>query len=257
MKKNLLIKTISVLCIILLFSMVEIQAQTPVWTLDFESAGGYSTSITEFTDAYYDYFLRTDGSDIGTAVEFLNVQGSYYFTAQDIDAEGETLPVEVVPMYGKSKLTLTGSLGDVMQESAMAALSYIRKNRIKFGLDAEFYDKLELHVHIPEGAVPKDGPSAGITLATALISLLTNQPIRRDVAMTGEITLRGRVLGVGGLKEKAMAAHRAGIKIFVLPKQNEKDMVDIPTKVRRDMAFVFVESMPQVLEHALQPADTD
>ena len=139
-----------------------------------------------------------------------------------------------------------------MQESAQAALSYVLSWASQ--IDAEEppdFDKIDVHIHVPEGAIPKDGPSAGITIATALVSVLTECPVRRDVAMTGEITLRGRVLGIGGLKEKAMAAHRAGIKTLILPKRNKKDLVDIPPKVRRDMKFHFVESMDAVLDQAL------
>jgi ATP-dependent Lon protease len=142
-----------------------------------------------------------------------------------------------------------------MQESAQAALSYARSHLSALQSTSRplDFDKIDIHIHVPEGAIPKDGPSAGITIATALISALTERPVRRDAAMTGEITLRGRVLAIGGLKEKAMSAHRAGIKTFLLPKRNQKDMVDIPSKVRRDMAFVFVESMDEVLDQALMP----
>jgi ATP-dependent Lon protease len=172
-------------------------------------------------------------------------------------AGGDLMPVEVSLLEGKGNLTLTGQLGEVMQESAQAALSFARAYiNARFPDDDKLdFDKLDIHVHLPEGAIPKDGPSAGITMATALVSALTEQPVRRDVAMTGEITLRGRVLGIGGLKEKAMSAHRAGIKTFVLPERNKSDLVDIPAKVKRDMTFVFVESMEQVLEHALRLAD--
>ena len=167
------------------------------------------------------------------------------------------MPIEVALMEGKGNLTLTGQLGDVMQESAQAALSYARSYlSAQYDLELDF-DKIDIHIHVPEGAIPKDGPSAGVTIATALISALTEKPIRRDVAMTGEITLRGRVLPVGGLKEKAMCAHRAGIKTFLLPKRNQKDMVDIPARVRRDMSFVFVEFMDHVLEHALSTSSPD
>jgi ATP-dependent Lon protease len=179
------------------------------------------------------------------------------------EAGGDLMPIEVVLMEGKGTLTLTGQLGDVMQESAQAAMSYARSYLSagsEIGIAEESdqldFEKIDVHIHVPEGAIPKDGPSAGITIATALISALTGSPIRRDVAMTGEITLRGRVLAIGGLKEKAMCAHRAGIKTFLLPKRNEKNLVDIPRKVRRDMSFVFVEQMDQVLEHALLPADS-
>lgn len=173
------------------------------------------------------------------------------------EAGGDLMPIEVALMEGKGNLTLTGQLGDVMQESAQAALSYARSYlSTQYDLELDF-DKMDIHIHVPEGAIPKDGPSAGVTIATALISALTEKPIRRDVAMTGEITLRGRVLPVGGLKEKAMCAHRAGIKIFLLPKRNQKDMVDIPARVRRDMSFVFVEFMDHVLEHALSEGSPD
>jgi ATP-dependent Lon protease len=170
------------------------------------------------------------------------------------EAGGDLMPIEVALMEGKGSLTLTGQLGDVMQESAQAALSYARSYLSTQDETSLDFDKIDIHVHVPEGAIPKDGPSAGITIATALISALTERPVRRDVAMTGEITLRGRVLPIGGLKEKAMCAHRAGIKTFILPKRNQKDMVDIPPKVRRDMSFVFADFMDNVLEHALGSA---
>ena len=173
------------------------------------------------------------------------------------EAGGDLMPIEIALMEGKGNLTLTGQLGEVMQESAQAALSYARSHLNTRDAPELDFDKIDIHVHVPEGAIPKDGPSAGITIATALISALTEQPIRRDVAMTGEITLRGRVLPVGGLKEKAMCAHRAGIKTFLLPKRNQKDMVDIPARVRRDMSFVFVDLMEQVLEHALRSSTPD
>jgi ATP-dependent Lon protease len=170
------------------------------------------------------------------------------------EAGGDLMPIEVALMEGKGSLTLTGQLGDIMQESAQAALSYARSYLSTQNEGTLDFDKIDIHVHVPEGAIPKDGPSAGITIATALISALTERPVRRDVAMTGEITLRGRVLPIGGLKEKAMCAHRAGIKTFILPKRNQKDMVDIPPKVRRDMSFVFADFMDHVLEHALGSA---
>jgi len=168
-------------------------------------------------------------------------------------AGGDLMPIEVSILEGKGNLTLTGQLGEVMQESAQAALSYAR-SYVQSDEEIDF-DKLDVHIHAPEGAIPKDGPSAGITIATALVSALLEQPVRRDVAMTGEVTLRGRVLGIGALKEKVMAAHRAGIHTFVLPRRNEKDLVDLPAKVRRDTRFVFVESMEEVLNHALVSAD--
>jgi ATP-dependent Lon protease len=153
-------------------------------------------------------------------------------------------------MRGKGGLLLTGQLGDVMQESAQAALSYARTHAKELGLKVNF-DKLDIHIHVPEGAIPKDGPSAGITIATALISALSHRAVHRDVAMTGEITLRGRVLPIGGLRDKVLAAHRAGLKTMLIPKKNKKDMVDIPKKVQREMQFIYVDKMEQVLPVAL------
>lgn len=164
---------------------------------------------------------------------------------------GDTLAIEVTIYKGSGKLTLTGKLGDVMKESAQASYSYIRGKAVEFELDETFYDKQDIHIHIPEGAIPKDGPSAGITIACALASAVTGRKVRHDVAMTGEITLRGRVLPVGGIKEKVLAAHRAGIKVLILPHDNKKDMEDIPKKVRDKMHFILVEHMDQVLEAAL------
>ncbi|MCY9663795.1 endopeptidase La [Paenibacillus alginolyticus] len=164
---------------------------------------------------------------------------------------GDTLVIEVTVMPGTGKLTLTGKLGDVMKESAQAAFSYTRSRADVLGIAPDFHEKNDIHIHIPEGAIPKDGPSAGITMATALISALTNIPVSRVVAMTGEITLRGRVLPIGGLKEKALAAHRAGIRTILLPQDNEKDIIEIPESVRAEMTFIPVSHMDQVLEHAL------
>ncbi len=164
---------------------------------------------------------------------------------------GETLSIEVNTMKGTGKTQLTGKLGDVMKESAMAGISYIRANSQVLGIEADFYKDMDIHIHVPEGAIPKDGPSAGITIATAVISALSNTPVRRDVAMTGEITLRGRVLPVGGIKEKVLAANRMGIKKVLLPEENKKDLEEIPDKVRKKISFVLVKSMEEVLEHAL------
>jgi len=169
------------------------------------------------------------------------------------EAGGDLMPVEVSLMEGKGNLTLTGQLGEVMQESAQAALSYVRSRAGELGIEAGEFDQIDIHIHVPEGAIPKDGPSAGVTMATAFISALTDQAVRHDVAMTGEITLRGRILPVGGLKEKSMAAHRAGIKTIIVPRQNQKDMVEIPKKIQRDLSFVFVDRMDDVLPVALVP----
>ena len=165
---------------------------------------------------------------------------------------GQILPIECTLMDGKGNLTLTGKLGDVMQESAQAAMSYVRSKSQQFGLPKDFYRHLDVHIHIPEGAIPKDGPSAGITLTTTLVSALTRVKVRGDVAMTGEVTLRGKVLPIGGLKEKLLAAHRNGIKEAVLPKDNEKDLPDIPENIRSDMKLHFVETMDEVLMVALE-----
>ncbi len=167
------------------------------------------------------------------------------------EAGGSILSTEVQVLDGKGKLTITGQLGDVMQESAQAALSYIRGKAAALGLSHEFYRNLDLHLHVPEGAIPKDGPSAGITMATALASALSGIPVRRDIAMTGEITLRGKVLPIGGLKEKLLAAQRAGIFEVILPRANEKDVVDLPEALRKAMKLNFVEQMDEVLRIAL------
>jgi len=165
---------------------------------------------------------------------------------------GSILNTEVTVVDGKGKLTLTGKLGDVMQESAQAAMSYIRSRAVRLGLNRDFYRNLDIHVHVPEGAIPKDGPSAGITIATAIASALGGIPVRRDIAMTGEITLRGKVLPIGGLKEKLLAAHRAGLFEVLLPKDNEKDIPDVPENLRKAMKLHFVDSMDQVLQLALE-----
>ena len=164
---------------------------------------------------------------------------------------GEVLSIEVTLMNGNGKLELTGHLGDVMKESAKAGISYIRSKVEELGIDKDFYNKLDIHVHVPEGAIPKDGPSAGITIATAIISALTGVPVRKDVAMTGEITLRGRVLPIGGLKEKIIAAHRAGTKIAIIPIENKKDVEEIPETVKSQMKFVYAATMDTVVKTAL------
>jgi len=169
---------------------------------------------------------------------------------------GDTLQIEVSLSPGKGKLVLTGKLGDVMKESAQAAFSYVRSKATELGIEDDFHEKYDIHIHVPEGAVPKDGPSAGITMATALVSALTGKPIRREVGMTGEITLRGRVLPIGGLKEKTLSAHRAGLTKVILPKDNIKDIDDIPESVRNELEFVPVSHVDEVLRHALLEGDT-
>ena len=164
---------------------------------------------------------------------------------------GELLNVEVTIVPGKGTFTVTGKLGEVMQESTKAAMSYVRSRAKRLGLDRSFYQKIDIHVHIPEGAQPKDGPSAGIALATAILSALVQKEVKRDLAMTGEITLRGRVLPIGGLKEKILAAHRGGVKIVLIPKENEKDLADIPKEVLKDVKIVLVNHMDEVIPHAI------
>jgi ATP-dependent Lon protease len=168
---------------------------------------------------------------------------------------GELLTSEVTIMPGKGKLIITGKLGDVMQESAQAALSYVRSRAESIGLDKNFYQSCDIHVHLPEGAIPKDGPSAGITMATAITSALLKIPVRKDIAMTGEITLRGRVLPIGGLKEKILAAHRGKIKKIIMPKENEKDLKEIPKNILKDLEIALVDQMDEVLKHALAVDD--
>ncbi|MBM3740595.1 MAG: endopeptidase La, partial [Acidobacteria bacterium] len=165
---------------------------------------------------------------------------------------GSLLTTEATIMEGRGKLTTTGKLGDVMQESAQAAMSYIRSRALALGLPRDFYRNVDIHLHVPEGAIPKDGPSAGITIATSICSALTKIPVRGDIAMTGEITLRGKVLPIGGLKEKLLAAHRHGIYEAILPKENEKDLPDVPENIRKDMKLHLVESMDEVMRLSLE-----
>jgi ATP-dependent Lon protease len=167
------------------------------------------------------------------------------------EAGGDILFIEAALMPGRGAITLTGQLGDVMKESAQAALSYVRSHWKMLGLSEKFFQKIDIHVHVPEGAVPKDGPSAGAAITTAIVSALTKNPAKRTVAMTGEITLRGRVLEIGGVKEKVIAAHRAGIKTVILPKNNKKDLEDIPKVVQDELEFHFVDHIDEVLRVAL------
>ena len=165
---------------------------------------------------------------------------------------GDVLYIEATTMRGKGNLTLTGHLGDVMKESAHAALTYVRSRAGELGISPNTFSKTDVHIHVPAGAIPKDGPSAGVTMATALASVFTSKPVKKDLAMTGEVTLRGRVLPIGGLKEKTLAARRAGIKTMIVPKQNEKDLDEIPKNVKKDMQFIFVETMDEVISNALR-----
>ena len=164
---------------------------------------------------------------------------------------GETLFIETAVLNGSGRLQLTGQLGDVMQESAKAAISYIRANNKKLGVNEDFYKDKDIHIHIPEGAVPKDGPSAGITMCMSVISALTGRPIRKDVAMTGEITLRGNILPVGGIKEKVLAAHRMGIRKVLLPADCKADLDDLPETVRNDLEFVLINKVDDAVKEAL------
>jgi ATP-dependent Lon protease len=170
---------------------------------------------------------------------------------------GDVLFIEATRMPGNKGFQITGSIGNVMQESAHAALSYVRSKASNLGLDSEFFDKSDIHLHIPAGAAPKDGPSAGVAIATALVSLVSGRPVRREVGMTGEITLRGQVLPIGGVKEKVLAAHRSGLKSVVLPSYNEADLEDIPEEVRKEIQFVFAETVDDVLKAALEPTGQD
>jgi ATP-dependent Lon protease len=186
--------------------------------------------------------MEQDVSEVGVATGLAWTQ-----------AGGETLYVEASVMKGKGELMLTGQLGDIMQESARAAVSYARANAGRLGIPVGFYQDRDIHIHVPAGAIPKDGPSAGITMAMALVSALSGRPVSRDVAMTGEISLRGRLLPVGGVKEKVLAARRAKVKTVILPKKNEKDLLEIPKPVRRKLSFIPAGHITDVLDLALEP----
>jgi ATP-dependent Lon protease len=164
---------------------------------------------------------------------------------------GELLTLEAVALPGKGKITITGKLGDVMKESVQAAESYVKARAVAFGIKPTHIAKRDIHVHVPEGATPKDGPSAGVGMVTSIVSVLTGIPVRKDVAMTGEITLRGRVLPIGGLKEKLLAALRGGIKTVLIPKENEKDLSEIPDNVKKGMSILLMGTVDEVLKHAL------
>lgn len=200
---------------------------------EFLGAGRYQSEVAE----------RTEEPGVCTGLAWTSVGGEILF-------------IEATRMHGSGKLQLTGQLGDVMKESAQAALSYVRTNAERFGIARDFLDKSDIHIHIPAGSMPKDGPSAGVTMFTALVSMLTGIRVRHDVAMTGEITLRGRVLPIGGLKEKVLAAHRAGIKRVIVPERNKPDLDEVPAEVKNDLDFVFATKMDQVLEAALEEKPT-
>ena len=170
---------------------------------------------------------------------------------------GELLTIEGVMLPGKGRMTTTGKLGDVMKESINAASSYVRSRATLFGIEPPLFDKKDIHVHVPEGATPKDGPSAGTAMATAIVSVMTSIPVRKEVAMTGEVTLRGRVLPIGGLKEKLLAALRGGITKVLIPLENEKDLADVPGNIKEGLEIIPVENMDQVLQHALQKMPTE
>jgi ATP-dependent Lon protease len=195
-----------------------------------------SLGPAKFTDEVAE---RTEDAGVATGLAWTPVGGAILF-------------VEATKMAGKGKLMLTGQLGDVMKESATAALSYVRANAERFGISRTFVDGSDIHIHVPAGAMPKDGPSAGVTMLSALVSLLTGVRVRHDVAMTGEITLRGRVLPIGGLKEKVLAAHRAGIKRVIVPERNRADLEEVPDEIKKSLEFVFVSKMDEVIEAALE-----
>jgi ATP-dependent Lon protease len=170
---------------------------------------------------------------------------------------GEIMPVEVLLVEGKGNVQITGQIGNVMQESAQAALTYLKSRADEFQLDPEWFENLDIHIHIPEGAIPKDGPSAGITICTALVSAFTVREVNKEVGMTGEITLRGKILPVGGVREKVLAAHRAGLKTVLLPRKNAKDLIDVPKRARSELNIILVDHIDQVLKEALLPPHTE
>ncbi|HSO37180.1 MAG TPA: endopeptidase La, partial [Labilithrix sp.] len=197
--------------------------------IEFLGAPRYTSEVAE----------RTEEAGVATGLAWTSVGGEILF-------------IEATKMYGTGKLQLTGQLGDVMKESAQAALSYVRSNSERFGISKDFLEKTDIHIHIPAGGMPKDGPSAGVTMFTALVSMLTGVRVRHDVAMTGEITLRGRVLPIGGLKEKVLAAHRAGIKRVLIPERNKADLDEVPAEIKNELEFIACSKMDQVLEAALE-----
>nr|HQU86062.1 magnesium chelatase domain-containing protein [Pyrinomonadaceae bacterium] len=216
--------------------------------------------------------LKDDFRAVIDAEKVRELLGTIRFRKQDIarksevglvnglawtEVGGDVLQVEATLVKGKGNVTLTGKLGEVMQESARAALTCVKTRADKFGIDHDDFHEKDLHIHVPEGAIPKDGPSAGITLATAMVSILTGKPARHDVAMTGEITLRGKVLPIGGVKEKLLAAHRFGLKTIIMSKDNEKDLADIPEEIREDLTIHTVDMIDEVLKFALEEKKTE
>jgi ATP-dependent Lon protease len=190
---------------------------------------------------HFEAALRTERAGVATGLAVTPVGGDVLF-------------IEAACMPGKDRLTLTGQLGDVMKESAQIALSYVRAYADQFGIESDKFNNADIHLHVPAGAVPKDGPSAGVTMVTALVSLLTGRPVEPEVGMTGEITLQGQVLPIGGVKQKVLAAHRAGLRTVILPKRNEVDLDDVPKDVRKEMTFYLAETINDVLSHSLCPA---
>ncbi|MCS7056960.1 MAG: hypothetical protein NZM18_12400, partial [Thermoflexales bacterium] len=217
------------------------RAQEGKATLPFHVTPENLTELRGKPKFYNEVIERTEIPGVATGLSWTPVGGEIIF-------------IEATRMPGSKGFQLTGQLGDVMKESAQAALSYVRSHAADLKIDAKLFEKSDIHVHVPAGAQPKDGPSAGVTIATALASLLTGRKVRHDVAMTGEITLRGSVLPVGGIKEKVLAAHRAGLKTIILPKRNEPDLEDLPSEVRDSLTFVLVDRVEQALEAALMPA---
>ena len=203
--------------------------------------------------------------DVKTVEKFLGPPQFFSFYAEEKDgigvstavawteSGGEIMPVEVLIMEGKGNLQITGKIVDTMQESAQAALSYIKSRSEEFDIDTELFEKIDIHLHIPEGAIEKDGPSAGITICTAMLSAITKKKVHLDVGMTGEITLRGRILQVGGLREKIYAARRAGLKKIIIPQKNKKDLLEIPKKVREELSIICADHIDQVFKVALYP----
>jgi ATP-dependent Lon protease len=213
-------------------------------------AAGELSHITITPDVVREYLKKEQfESESSETIEIPGIATGLAVTATG----GDILFVEATGMKGKGKLTLTGQLGEVMRESAQIAHSYVRSKARQLEVNPELFDTMDVHIHVPAGAIPKDGPSAGLAMVTAVASLLSDHPVRSDVGMTGEVTLRGRVLPVGGIKMKVLAAHRAGLKTVILPKRNDKDLDELPDEVRESMGFALVERIDEALEVALRP----